>query len=112
MNKIACHSCKGRGKIIGIFPSYAEYFEEKDRKKVVEIPCQDCDATGQLPEKSKTWRILGEKLYDARISKRLTLNKASQFLGMDCIILGKMERGVIEPDPKLLLKILKSSISQ
>ena len=73
----------------------------------IEIPCDDCKGTGKLPEDSKYWRISGEKIRDARISRRLLLCKAREYLKIDSSILCKMERGVVEPDSSLVLKILK-----
>ena len=105
-NLVDCHACNGTGQIVGIFPRYSDDVPQEQRKRVIVLPCQDCNGTGKLPEKSKVWRILGEKLFDARIAKRITLKKASELFNIDCVLLSKMERGIVEPDQSLVLKLI------
>ena len=66
------------------------------------IPCIQCEGTGEVPEEMTQWIKDGAILKDKRISKRITLRKASEQFDDDFLVmamkLSSMERGVIKPD--------------
>ena len=88
---IQCPECNGEKEIRIAFP------HNRDKPT---LSCMQCKGTGEVPEEMIQWMENGEILKDKRISKRMTLRKATKQLGgLDLIMkFSEMERGVIEPD--------------
>jgi hypothetical protein len=82
-----CPSCHG-SKIIAF--GYVN-------RKIVSLPCPDCDASGAVDDRHSGWKVLGEKLKDARIARRETLRLFCRRTGVDPALRGKMERGFADP---------------
>lgn len=100
-----CRSCKGKGKITGMFPVYSDSVPKNKRKRVLELPCHNCLGGGV---QIKEWVEQGKILKDRRIKAKLVLCKASKLLKIDTETLSMMERGVILPD--LTLSYRKTKI--
>ena len=93
-----CPECKGEGKIIGLFPRWADDVPKKDRKPYIELECPRCKGKKEVPIEMATWMKEGEIIRNRRIRAKLTLRKACKLLDMDAVVLSEMERGVIKPD--------------
>jgi hypothetical protein len=97
MKKIICPQCKGIGYIFPAFPHKVLSNEEIEFFK-----CDMCNGEKNVSRKHLQWIKIGQKLETKRISKRLTLKRASIEAKIDPIILSKMERGCIKPDVSIL----------
>jgi len=84
-----CPKCHGWKEIPIAFP-------HNPYKK--ELPCYQCDATGEVPEEMTQWMADGDILKSKRIDKRMTLRMATIKIDGDAVKLSEMERGVIKPD--------------
>jgi len=96
-----CPTCDGKGKIVGVFPVWAENVKRKDRKPAVFIGCYRCNGDGEVPDEAETWMKMGKELREQRIAQRWTLRRASKELGIDVSVICNMEGGVVEPNMNL-----------
>lgn len=96
-----CPLCKGKKKILGLFPVWAEDVPKEKRKPYVEVTCHQCEGNGEVPDEMTEWIKEGKKLKDKRIEKRLTLRKAAKKLGIDGSELSYQETGRKKPYPHL-----------
>lgn len=88
---ILCTSCDGFGK------HFTRPIYDKGKTKVIEIKCELCNGTGKIEDEKIDWIIKDLELRKYRLSKDLSLRKASEILKIDASNLSKMERGVIKP---------------
>jgi len=93
-----CPECKGKGKMLGLFPIWEANVPKEDRKPYIEMECSRCCGRGVVPEAMVEWMEDGKTLREKRTSKRMTLRKASDVLSIDASYLCNMEAGIIEPD--------------
>jgi len=64
------------------------------------LPCESCDATGEISDNYPTWKPIGAQLKAARIARRETLRNFCKRVGEEYHIRSKMERGLIKPEDK------------
>lgn len=91
MSLINCHQCGGSGKSFFRTGKY--------------IDCDMCEGKG-VCEDNTLWISQGKLMYEWRIGQNITLREASRKFEIDVVILSKMERGIIKPDPEYLKRIL------
>lgn len=85
-----CPSCSGNKKIIA-------FVHRKKHYEFIALSCPDCDASGKVNNRYPQWKVLGEKLKNARIARRETLRLFCRRTGADPALRGKMERGFADP---------------
>lgn len=84
-----CPACGGNGKVSALIL--------RNDRVAVGIDCDLCDKTGVLDEKKLEWIRLGNQYRNARIASGQTLREFSIKNNLDCGIVSKAERGVIDP---------------
>jgi uncharacterized protein YbaR (Trm112 family) len=89
---VICPDCKGEGLVPVAFPH---------NRDVTAIICSRCDGAQEVPDETPEWMEKGRELKNKRISKRITLRRACVKLNLDPVMVSKMERGCIDPDPTL-----------
>lgn len=89
-----CPSCHGDGYITGLFPVYAEDCAS-ERKPSVELTCDRCQGTGNIPDEMLEWIERGRKLREDRKSRGMTLRKEAEERGMLPSELSRIERGIV-----------------
>lgn len=104
-----CPDCKGKKKIIGIFPVWADYVHQEKRKPYVELDCPRCKATGKVSDETPKWMKQGKIIKNRRLKTKLVLRKAARQIGIDLLMLSEMERGVIKPDLSITYDIETTS---
>ena len=84
-----CPTCRGARQIINLF-GYSV-------NRPGELPCHDCNGTGQVDDRFPEWLKQGQKLKDGRIARRETLLNFCRRTGVDYSLRSRQERGLSDP---------------
>lgn len=88
-----CPVCSGTGKLLGVFPVYAEDVPQADRKPCIEFDCMKCGGTGKVTA-TQLWRIAAGNLSkQERLSRDMTLREEAERLGILPSELSRLENG-------------------
>jgi len=82
-----CPSCKGEGRIV---------FFSHDRN-VIYMPCPDCIKTGKVDDHHLQWKVIGQKLQEARLLRMETLRNFCKRTGANSALRSRQERGFSDP---------------
>src|ERR1043166_8185923 len=91
--KVNCTYCKGKGKIMGLFPVYGDDVPQSERKPTVTNNCPICDGAGNVDEEFPMREKMGNEVRWYRINHNLTLRKFSEEYGVEVGALSAFERG-------------------
>jgi DnaJ-class molecular chaperone len=84
-----CPDCKGVGKTFGFgCPGF----------RPMELPCTNCDGTGQVDAAYVARKMEGERFRQARIERRETVRQCAIRLGVNPSKLSHYEHGRVVPD--------------
>ena len=86
-----CPACKGK-KELAVFP-----IPSSDGQVITSISCYRCEESGEVPDIQAEWIILGEKLREERLSRKVILRDEANRLGISALTLSEAERGMIDP---------------
>ena len=90
-----CPDCKGVGKVYGFgCPGF----------RLIELPCTNCEGTGQVDASYVARKIEGERFRQARLDRRETVRQCAVRLGVNPAELSHYEHGR-KVSERLLLKL-------
>lgn len=91
IGKLKCVDCDGTGELTGVFPVYAE---GHSGPPVVEIGCDRCEGSGQMPAEMLLWIRRGERIAQYREDElKMGPREAAEFWGLRPSELMNMESG-------------------
>ncbi len=93
---LTCVECGGKGVLIGMFPRYAPGYQGP-RKPYVELTCNRCNGSGQMPAIHVEWMKTGDEMKRERLSRHMGLRAEAERRGISPSVLSKMENGILEP---------------
>jgi len=90
-----CPRCNGRKVVIAAHVSYADGSSGYG----VTFPCNQCQASGEVPDVMADWIVRGRAMRDRRVNGHpyRNLHQEAQRRGMSVVKLSQMENGIIEP---------------
>jgi hypothetical protein len=88
-----CPDCKGLGKLLGLFPVYAEHVPQEERKPAIEFKCDLCRGIGAVPHYMARRILKGHQLRDVRLEKQIGLRECAERLGVQPSYLSDAQRG-------------------
>ena len=80
---ITCPACNGEKVIHAAFHD-------------VEIPCNQCKGTGEVPEEMIAWIERGMEIRDERLSRKVTLRDEAKRLDVGVMTISAIERGLVD----------------
>lgn len=93
-----CPDCGGSGKLIGLFPHYAEGTPPERKRRYIEIRCAFCRGFGYVDQAALDRRERGRQMRAERLERKSTLREESARLGVSASTLSKRERGIVDWD--------------
>src|SRR5688500_15713256 len=93
-----CPDCNGDGKLIGMFPVYADHVPQKDRKPFIEMVCPRCKGDKTVPDEQRQWIERGRELRQARVDAKIGLRAFCELNDVNPVDRSKIERGEVDPD--------------
>jgi hypothetical protein len=94
VNAITCPKCSGCGKLLGMFPVYAEGVPAEKRRPVIELRCPPCDGTGMVSQERLRTMEIGREISALRRAAGVGLRESSNLLPMSPSDLSRIEQGL------------------
>lgn len=88
-----CPDCKGIGKLVGLFPVYAEHVPREERKPAIEFKCDLCEGYGSVPQFMERRIRKGQQLRTVRLEKKIGLRECAERIGVQPSHLSDAQRG-------------------
>lgn len=96
---IECPTCRGRGKLMALFPLYAAGVPPEERPDVIDVRCSTCLGAGTITRQRAWDLLLGDFLRRSRLNCGLGLRSASELLGVAPSEWSRLEQGFFGDSP-------------